>query len=264
MTANNLAASGQDVTGDPARRWLPFGPPTGDGRAQPAKLFCFPHSGAGAASYARWRRSARDRIVVCPVQPPGRAERYKETPYRNMVSYVDDLVRDVGPHFTGTYALYGHSVGALVAFEVARRLRAVGAEPPAHLFVSGRTAPHAPSGRVPLGSRTDDSLVAELRRMGGTPDMFLDEPELLAMFLPVLRADLAVNDQYRYRDEEPLPIPVTAFGGRTDPQVTEAELRMWAEQTSSRFTLRMFPGGHFFVEPHAGELVDLVCAALPS
>ncbi|HEV2779518.1 MAG TPA: alpha/beta fold hydrolase [Actinophytocola sp.] len=243
-----------------AARWLPFGTPN---PAAP-RLFCFPHAGASAAAFGGWQRLAGDGIAVCPVQPPGRAERYREPAYRDVGAFVDDLLGDLGPQFTGRYALFGHSMGALVAFELALRLRADGAVPPAHLFVSGRPAPHLPETRTQLRDLPVDRLVHELRRIGGTPDMVLGDPELLEAFLPLLRADFSVNETYRYRPTGPLPFPLTAFGGERDPRADEPEVRAWAAHTGARFGCRIFPGGHFFTETHAAELVGIMRAELLS
>ncbi len=235
-------------------RWLPFGTPaTADTR-----VFCFPHAGASAAVFAQWQRIVGDSVRICPAQPPGRAERLREAPHRDVRSMVDDVVAGLEGQFTGTYALFGHSMGALVVFELARRLREIGAPPPAHVFVSGRPAPQLPEGRLRLRDLPTDRLVAELRRMGGTPDLLLSDPELLEAFLPMMRADFAVNEDYAYTDEPPLPVGLTALGGRTDPRATEPELRGWSAQTSARFACHLFPGGHFFAEQHAGQVLDIV------
>ncbi|HEU5471207.1 MAG TPA: alpha/beta fold hydrolase [Actinophytocola sp.] len=242
-------------------RWLPLGEPA---PAQP-RLFCFPHAGASAAAFGGWQALAGERIAVCPVQPPGRAERYREPAYRDVAVFVDDLISQLGHQFTGHYALFGHSMGALVAFELTRRLRAIGAPAPVHLFVSGRTAPHLAETRTPLRDLPVDRLIHELRRMGGTPDMLLRDRELLEAFLPLLRADFSVNETYRYRPQAALAIPLTAFGGHHDPRAEEWEIREWATQTSARFQCRMFPGGHFYTDQHAADVIgimrsELLCA----
>jgi medium-chain acyl-[acyl-carrier-protein] hydrolase len=241
-------------------RWLPLGEPA---TAQP-RLFCFPHAGASAATFTSWQKLAGEGIKVCPVQPPGRAERFREPAYRDVNAFVDDLVNQLGHQFTGRYALFGHSMGALVVFELTRRLRAIGATLPVHLFVSGRPAPQLPEARTPLRDLPVDRFVQELRRIGGTPDVLLRDPELLEAFLPLLRADFSVNETYRYRLEEPLGIPLTAFGGERDPRAGAQEIRDWAVQTSARFDHRIFPGGHFFTEQYAAELVETMRAALLS
>lgn len=240
--------------GQPAGYWLPHGEP----ETSRTRLFCFPHAGGGAAGYAAWRQLAGPGLMVCPVQPPGRAERYPHRPHHHVDSYVDDLLAAAGHQFTGRYALFGHSVGALVAYRLACRLRAAGTPGPTHLFVSGRAAPQLPNVRPRLRDLPAGELIPHLRTMGGTPDMFLDDPQLLEVFLPLLRADFTVNETYRHDPVEPLPIPLTAFGGDADPRTDHAELRAWGELTSARFETHIYPGGHFYLEKHAADLLDVI------
>ncbi|MCP3804700.1 alpha/beta fold hydrolase [Allokutzneria sp. A3M-2-11 16] len=251
-----------------APRWLPLGngspaasmldPASGSS----ARVYCFPHAGASAAVYAPWRGLAGDRLAICPVQPPGRAERFREKPFTTVDSLVDELVADIGDQFTGNYAFFGHSMGALVAFEVTRKLRAIGAQLPKHLFVSGRAAPQLPDTRKQLRALPQPELIAELKRLGGMPDAVLNEPELLELFIPLFRADLTVNEAYTHRSEEPLPIPLTTLGGHGDPRADDDELKAWGELTADRFALHTYPGGHFYLEKKAGELIDMFAAEL--
>lgn len=246
------------MSANPPARWLPFGEP----EQAATRLYCLPHAGASAASFAGWQRIAGSAITICPVQPPGRAERFREAPYRDVAAFVDGLIADLGHQFRGRYALFGHSMGALVVFELARRLRSTGAEQPLHLFVSGRPAPQLADRRLALRDLPTNQLIGELRRIGGTPDMLLRDPELLEAFLPLMRADFAVNEDYRYREEDPMAVPLTAFGGRVDPRADESELRAWAAQTSGRFDCHVYPGGHFFAERHADHMLDIIRAEL--
>jgi len=237
-------------------RWLPHGePPT-----SATRVFCFPHAGGGAGSFAEWPAVAG--ITVCPVQPPGRAERFREPPHRSVESYADSLLAGLGHQFTGHYAFFGHSVGALVAYRLTRRLRALGATPPAHLFVSGRAAPHLPYTRPPLHDLPAAELVPHLRRMGGTPDVFLDDPALLDVFLPVLRADFTTNETYRHEPGLPLPVPLTAFGGTEDPRADAEELHAWGALTSAAFAVHTYPGGHFYLESHAPSVLDMIASGI--
>jgi surfactin synthase thioesterase subunit len=236
-----------------ANHWLPYGEPD---TALP-RVFCFPHAGGGAATFGPWRDLAGPRLVVCPVQPPGRSERFDQPAHRDIESYVDDLAASAGHQFTGDYALFGHSAGALVAFCLTRRLVAEG-RAPVHLFVSGRTAPHVPYTRPRLHDLPTDELIGHLRALGGTPDVVLDDPGLFEVFLPVLRADFALNETYRHDESPPLPVPLTAFGGADDPRAGPAELRAWGALTSGRFETHCFPGGHFYTEHHASSLLAVI------
>lgn len=241
-----------------ATPWLPFGEPPA---ARP-RLYCLPNAGAGAASFAPWRRLADPGVTLCPVQPPGRAERFREAPHTSVDTLVDALADALHEQFTGRYALYGHSVGALVVFELVRRLRRTGLPLPVHLFVSGRAAPQLPDTRATLRDLPTDELIDELARMGGTPPEVLRERSLMDSLLPLLRADFAVNETYAYRPEPPLDLPLTVFGGHADPRADEPELAAWREQTSGPFALRMFPGGHFFLHDHANVLIQEIARPL--
>lgn len=238
--------------------WLPGGePPT-----SATRVFCFPHAGGGAASFAGW--PSHPDVTVCPVEPPGRAGRFREPAHSSVESCVDDLLAGLGHQFTGRYAFFGHSVGALVAYRLTRRLRAVGATPPAHLFVSGRAAPHLPYARPVLHDLPVTELVPQLRRMGGTPDVILDDPALLDVFLPVLRADFSVNETYRHEPGLPLPIPLTAFGGAEDTRADAEELHAWSALTSGAFAVHTYPGGHFYLERHAASVLEVITRSLAS
>jgi medium-chain acyl-[acyl-carrier-protein] hydrolase len=238
----------------PVDDWLPHGEPD----TETPRLFCFPHAGGGAVSFASWRQLAGEGLTVCPIQPPGRAERHQHRPHRVVASYVEDFLGAADHQFTGTYALFGHSVGSLVAFELVRRLHAAGKPLPARLFVSGRAAPHLPNTRPQLRDLPTHELIPHLRTMGGTPDIFLNDPELLEVFLPLLRADFTLNETYQHAPAAPLPVPITAFGGDNDPRATVVELGGWTDLTSAGFELHTYPGGHFYLEQHTPALLDVI------
>ncbi|MBB4683789.1 thioesterase II family protein [Amycolatopsis jiangsuensis] len=234
------------------RPWLPGGLPAGGA----TKLFCFPHAGASAAVYRDWAAAAGE-VAVVPVQPPGRAERGRERPHEDVEAMVDDALEGLADAFTGDYAFFGHSLGALVAYLLTRRLVERGATPPRHLFVSGRAAPQLPDTRPPLRALPDDRLAAELHALGGLPDVLRREPELLAMFLPLMRADLTVNETYRHVPGDRLPVPLTVFGGDRDPRADRSELEAWLE-LSSDAALFTYAGGHFYLEDRVPELLAVV------
>ncbi|RJQ77856.1 thioesterase II family protein [Amycolatopsis panacis] len=235
-----------------ARRWLPFGV-NGTG----TRLFCFPHAGASAVVYNGWREYADAGLSICPVQPPGRAERGRETLHRDAEALADDVVAGLGDEFTGNYALFGHSVGALVAYLVARRLAERGRDLPRHLFVSGRAAPQLPDRRRQLRALPVAELTAELRALGGLPEALLRDRSLLEMFLPLLRADLALNETYWHRPADPLPFGLTVFGGHGDPRADHLELAAWQDLAEDS-ELVTYPGGHFYLDRRAPELLAVV------
>lgn len=227
------------------------------------RLFCFPHAGVGASAYRAWSAPlAGDGVDVCPVQLPGRESRLVEPPYRAIEPLVEALVEGITPYLDRPYALFGHSLGALVAFELARSLRLRGAALPGHLVASGRIAPQRRDPRPTLHDLPDAALLRRVTELGGIPSALRAAPELIAFQLPLLRADLAVNENYRYVPAPPLPVPITAFGGEQDPKTDDAEIRAWAEQASGRFTMRTLPGGHFFVRDAVQQLLRYLVADL--
>ncbi|EMD28747.1 thioesterase II family protein [Amycolatopsis azurea] len=236
-----------------ARPWLPGGIPPGGA----TKLFCFPHAGASAAVYREWIPAAGGDLVVLPVQLPGRAERGRETPHHDVESLVEAAIDGLGDALTGDFAFFGHSVGALTAYLLTRRLAERGATLPKHLFVSGRAAPQLPDTRLQLRDLPDERLATELHALGGLPDVLRRERELLAMFLPLMRADLAVNETYRHVPGEPLPVPLTVFGGDRDPRADLDELAAWLELAADS-TMVTYPGGHFYLEQRVAELLGVI------
>jgi medium-chain acyl-[acyl-carrier-protein] hydrolase len=240
--------------------WLPGRPPQTPG----IRLFCFPHAGAGGLAYREWDRLLPPAIQVLPVLPPGRETRLREESYTSIEPYVEDLVTALAPELRAPYALFGHSLGALVAFELARRLRAGGLAAPVHLFVSGRIAPQLAEYRRILHRLPDGDLAGELTALGGIPGGIDLSDHRLDYLLAALRADLTVNEQYAFRSEPPLGTAVTALGGTTDSRVNESELAAWHTQTSGPFVLRTFPGGHFYLteHEHRDSLLDLIVRTL--
>jgi medium-chain acyl-[acyl-carrier-protein] hydrolase len=232
-------------------------------RSAPVRLFCLPHAGAGASVYRPWIAPlGRAGVAVCPVQLPGRENRFTERPHSRLDRLLDALAEQLMPHLDRPFALFGHSMGALVAFGLTRALRALGGPLPVHLSVSGRIAPDVRDSRRRLHDLPDDELLAELRALGGIPPELVAMRELMAIQLPLIRADLALNETYEHNDEAPLPVQITAFGGDADPKVDAAELQAWERQTCAAFRMRILPGGHFFVSSALGRLLPELMADL--
>jgi medium-chain acyl-[acyl-carrier-protein] hydrolase len=211
------------------------------------RLFCFPYAGGSALIFRKWVDILPSFVEVCPVQLPGRGNRLDEEPF----TCPDELVRAVAaallPHLDKPFALFGHSMGATISFELARLLRREGAVMPQLLFISGRRAPQVPDREPPLYNLPEQELMAELHKLGGTPAEVLEHPELMEVMLPLLRADLTVAETYTCATEPPLDCPLCVFGGLQDKDVTREDLLAWAEHTTGRFTLRMLAGDHFFL-----------------
>jgi medium-chain acyl-[acyl-carrier-protein] hydrolase len=202
-------------------------------------------------------------VELCAVQMPGRESRWKEPAFTRLGDLVAALHDGLLPHLDRPYAFFGHSLGALIAFELARALRRSGRPGPTHLFASAHRAPQCPNPHPDMRHLADGPFVDEIRRRyGGIPQAVLEHPELMALMLPCLRADFTVFETYRYADERPLECPISAFGGESDDYVRRDALEAWSTQTTGGFWLRMVPGDHFFVQGRRTEVLDAVAAAL--
>jgi surfactin synthase thioesterase subunit/glycosyltransferase involved in cell wall biosynthesis len=230
--------------------WLPG---AGTAPAGALRLFAFPHAGGGASLFHAWRGTLPEDIAVCPVRMPGRENRMQETPIEDMRELVAALLEAMHPYLRAPFAFYGHSMGAVVAFEVARALQGCS---PAGLFVAGARAPQFRLGYVAPPAPTEEEFRAELQRMGSIPAAAFENPELLR----ATRADSALYRNYSYTAGPPLPCPIRAYGGAEDASVTREHLEAWACQTSGSFAARFFPGSHFFVNTARETFLDALAA----
>jgi medium-chain acyl-[acyl-carrier-protein] hydrolase len=213
----------------------------------PVRLFCLPYAGGGASSYRAWPACLPD-IDVVAIQLPGREDRVCEPAFSNASELCTQLVAVLAPYLDRPYALFGHSMGGLIAFELVRLLRTIGAPSPIHLFVSAHSGPRKVSSLPPVAGMSDDELAALLRRLGGTRDEVLADAEMMTLVLPLMRCDLTLCESYRYVPAEPLACPISVFGGIFDKIVRRPDLLSWEAETSGVFRARMFPGGHFFFD----------------
>jgi surfactin synthase thioesterase subunit len=225
------------------------------------RLFCLPYSGGSAMVYARWRRLLPSWIDVQPVEWPGRGARMDQPLATDPRKLAEQLASELRPQVDSPYALFGHSLGALVAFELAYSLLGRGAPAPLVLFASGTEAPAVRDGsrwRLPL---SDDALLNELRNLQGTPDEALSNPEIMRAALPVLRADFLMCGAYTYQPRPPLPSAIHVFGGEHD-ETSYDSLIAWKRETSAEFDIDMLPGHHFFIHTQQARILDLICSVL--
>jgi medium-chain acyl-[acyl-carrier-protein] hydrolase len=212
------------------------------------RLFCFPYAGGAASLFRDWPEGLPTEVEVCPVQLPGRGARLMEPPFSHLSPLIDALADGLRPLLDKPFALFGHSLGSLVSFELARRLRTNYRMRPVRLFVSAAPAPHIPYRGLPIHNLPKNDFSAELRRLNGTPAELLNHEELMDIVLPALRADFALYENYRYSSEPPLNCPISTYGGLSDQKVKHCDLERWRDQTSVSFSIRMFPGDHFFLK----------------
>ena len=226
------------------------------------RLFCFPYSGAGASIFYTWPDTLPATIEVCPIQLPGRETRLAESPFTRLSPLVQTVAQALLPHLDKPFALFGHSLGALVGFELARYLRRHHRLSPIHLFVSGHNAPQFVNRDPPIHALPDSEFLEKLRCLNGMSKEIQAHAELIQLLLPILRADFAVCESYVYEVDDPLDCPISAFGGLRDEYVSRKSLEAWREQTSASFSLRMFPGDHFYLNTDRALLLRTLAREL--
>ncbi|MDF0729677.1 alpha/beta fold hydrolase [Pseudomonas entomophila] len=227
-------------------------------------LLCLPYSGASAMVYSRWRRKLPAWLQVRPVELPGRGARLGEALQTDMQALARQLAAEQRLAASTPYALLGHSLGALLAFELAHELQALGCPPPVALFACGTAAPTRREdydGKNWREAKTDAELIDELRELQGTPEEVLANQELMSLTLPVLRADFLLCGHYAYRQRPPLRCPLHVLGGESD-RASEEQLLAWGKETVGEFSQRLFPGGHFFIHEQEDRVLGALVASL--
>lgn len=229
-----------------------------------SRLICFPYAGASAYAFRGWAKALPPSVEVCAIQLPGRGSRMREAAFTRMPALVSVLAQELNPLLDKPFALFGHSLGAIIAFEFARRVRRDIHQSPSHLFVGAASAPDLPRRLPPMHNLSDDKFIELLRELHGTPVEVLDNEELMLLMLPILRADFELLQTYSYQAEPPLACPITAFGGVTDPTVGQDQLKAWESHTSAPFALTLLPGNHFFIETARMHLLRMIASQLQS
>ncbi|RJQ81239.1 thioesterase [Pseudonocardiaceae bacterium YIM PH 21723] len=221
-------------------------------------LYCFAHAGGSPGEYVIWGDQLSG-VQVCGIKLPGRAQRWKESPLRRMTELVDALITEV--KFEQPFALFGHSLGGLVAFEVARALRDRGLPQPVELLISSSPPPPLPTRSTLVHTWPDDEFQAETeRRWGELPERVRQDPKLLSLSLNTLRSDVEIFETYRHCPGDPLAVPITALVG--DEERQELRTDAWREHTTGEFALHSFPGGHFYLRPQREQLLRVIAHSL--
>ncbi|TCO53567.1 thioesterase II family protein [Actinocrispum wychmicini] len=226
----------------------------------PTRLVCLPHAGGAASYYLPVAKALGPDVEVLSIQYPGRQDRRHEPFIRTVAGLADELFEVLRPLSDKPIALFGHSMGASVGFEVATRLEAAGVGPTT-LFASGR---RAPSLNVDDGVHLldDAGLIAEVKKLGGAGSQLLDDPEILQLVLPAIRADYTAAETYRSAPGRTVSCPVHALCGDADPKVSVDEARAWSAHTTGAFDLKVFPGDHFYIDDNAPAVLDHMRAHL--
>ncbi|PKL35312.1 MAG: putative thioesterase [Spirochaetae bacterium HGW-Spirochaetae-1] len=225
-------------------QWIDFTRSTG----YSATLFCFPYSGGSAQVFLNLPRYFSPAVRIMAFEPPGRGRRFVDTLAGSLEDLVNDAFRDFDDLSGGKpFYFFGHSLGGLTAFVMAERLKSTNLPMPGHLFVSGVRAPNVPRREGNTHDLPFDDFVEKLKEMGGTPQEIMDNREMLEIMVPILKSDFRCYETYRPGEPEPLPCPISALGGSADQFVLPADIEQWSLYTGSRFSSRIFSGGHFFL-----------------
>lgn len=222
------------------------------------RLFCFPYSGGGASVFKQWPNELPNDIEVCAVQLPGRETRLAEPLFTQLNLLIQTMADALYPFLDKPFTFFGHSLGALIAYELTHYLRSTYGIAPLHLIASAHHAPQLPSPLTPIHALPEEEFVAELRRYNGIPEAVLAHAELRELLLPILRADFELFETHEHCEEAPLDCSLSAYGGLSDEGVPHDALAAWQEQTTGPFAMHMLPGDHFFLNSSQPLLLQTV------
>ncbi len=222
-----------------------------------SRLFFFPYAGGAPAVFTKWCADLPSHIEGVAVHYPGRGSRFNEPVINDMSRMVADLAQNIQPLLDKPFALFGHSLGGLIAFELARHLRAQHLPMPNHLFVSACGAPHLPDPNPKIHHLPDNEFMNELDKLNGIPAE-LNNPEAMSLLLPIVRADFQLVENYEYKPDEPFDFPILAFGALNDPRVNRERIEAWSIHTKAKFVSQFFPGNHFFINETKEDILKRI------
>ncbi len=222
------------------------------------RLFCFHYLGGGASMFRQWRNGLSPEIEVCPIQLPGRENRLSEQPFVQMSHLVETLAQVLHPYLDKPFAFYGHSLGALISFELARQLRRQYNLSPVHLFAAASFATQLINPLQTMGERNDSEWIRELPRLIDAPKSLLENADFVQTLLPTIKADSQIVSTYTFYSEAPLDCPISAFAGIQDHLVKLDDISPWQQHTCSIFKQRMFPGNHLFCNSDRSLLLQAI------
>ncbi len=211
-------------------------------------LFCFPYAGGGASTYRTWTNVLGSDVNIYAIQLPGHENRFRERPFTSWQPVIDEVKQEISPLLDKPFALFGYSLGAILAYELAHVVQTEYGKTPEALFVAARVAPTVKDKRdPPMHQLPDAAFVEQLSKFDGTPQRILQDKEFMELVLPVLRADFQINENYLYTNHQPLTCQISAFRGAQDDLMTYEDVTEWQKETTGQFTLRTLPNGHFFI-----------------
>lgn len=227
------------------------------------RLFCFPYSGGAAHVFSKWPERLSNDVEVVAIQPPGRSNRFTEPLISTIEPMVQGATEAMRSKLDKPFAVFGHSLGAAVAFEVCKRLEAEGFQP--EVFIpSGRNAPHVETDKKPLHQLSDQEFIEEIKTFNGTPAEVLDNPELMELMVPILKADFGISETYQPDLTHQVKSRINAFGGNRDPHVEDEGIDGWGQYTASSFESNILDGDHFFIHGEATEFFQILNELLTS
>lgn len=238
-------------------RWIVFPSPNPAARL---RLFCFHHAGGSGQFFHGWPGHLAPIVEVAAIQLPGRGPRLGEPYARHLQALSGILAKELSPYLDRPFVFFGHSLGALLCFETARSLRHDDQPQPAHLFLSAAEAPHRRERDERISGLSRQALIERLREFDGAPEEALRNDELLDLMLPAIRADFELGETYEFRSERPLECSMTIYGGMDDRGVDAERLEAWEEMTHGASELRMFPGGHFYINSAQSSFMHALSA----
>ena len=235
------------------KKWIKVVKPVPDATL---RLYCFPYAGGGASIYRPWPEAMPERVEVCAMQLPGREGRFVEPSYTKLDDLVADLVPVIQAHADRRFVFFGHSMGAITSFELARALRQQKAPCPVKLFLSGHRPPHWPKVDEDLSGLPDQQFTERLLKLDGTPKAVIENEELMELYRPILRADFELCETYSYAALEPLSCPISVYGGTRDHRAPPETMGEWQNHTKGAFENHTFEGGHFFIHSKQDEFLE--------
>lgn len=230
--------------------------------AEAFRLYCFPYAGGNGTAFLSWQATINPKIQICGIQMPGRGARLLDSPATSLQHLVKSLAQSLAQEPKHSFAFYGHSFGALLAFELARYLHANDRPMPQLLIVSGCDSPPNRTNGLPLHELEGKDFLEALAQYGGTPPEVLEHPELMELATPAIRLDFSLAANYQYCLGKPLPVPITALCGKMDPFVQSETIGLWQSETLLPLTTHWFEGDHFFINSHKNSVVRCIDNAL--